>query len=54
MESSTMNATISNENVNGLINILNTTQPGNKEDFLKTSEYRDFYNGDRLFNKDCT
>ena len=50
----TMSANISNENVNGLINILNTTQPSSKEDFLKTSEYRDFYNGDRLFNKDCS
>ena len=45
---------ISNENVNGVIEIMKNTKTGNKEDFLKTSEYRDMYNGERLFNRDCS
>ena len=45
---------ISNENVKGVLDIMNNTKTGNKEDFLKTSEYRDFFNGERLFNRDCT
>lgn len=43
---------ISNEDVKGALNILNSTQPINKEDFLKLSEYRDNYNGERLYNRD--
>ena len=50
-EPTTMN--ISNENVSALRNILETTQPINKVDFLKLSEYRDNFNGDRLYNKNC-
>lgn len=52
MEPKKMN--ISNENVNGVLEIMKTTKTGNKEDFLKTSEYREFYDGERLFNRDCT
>lgn len=43
---------ISHENTKGLIDILEKTQVRSKEDFLSTSEYRDFYNGERLFSKD--
>lgn len=46
--------TISNENTNGILTILEKTQIGSKVDCLSTSEYRDVYNGERLYDSDHT
>lgn len=54
METTNSKMDISNENVKGVLDILYNVQPNNKEDFLKTSEYRDFYNGERLYNRNLT
>lgn len=45
---------ISNENVNGVLEIMKNTSTGNKEDYFKSTEYRENYDGEKLFNRNLT